>query len=180
MTGVLRVAAAFRFFYLSHATAAVCAAVLREHLHTDLALPFEEFDQHGEGGWRRLAAADCDAESTQLIEAYMARQAKTHPVLRWPASQPTARAGDYARGIAAARQTRQPDEANNELPWNAYVDATVAFLQGDREAPGANRRHLAATTARSETHRPNLASVERLQRCFGQPYTQAYRCRDGQ
>ena len=180
---LLRGAASVCFVFCSGAAmAADCAALLREHLRTDLALPFEAFDQDDEGGWRRLAAADCDAESAQLIEAYIAGQAQPHPVLRWHAAQALARAGDSTRAIEVARQTRRPQaaEADSEFQWNAYVDATVAFLQGDREALEAHRRQLAAASARSALNRPNLASVERLQRCFGQPYKQAYRCREGQ
>lgn len=72
------------------AMASDCAALLQQHLRTDLALPFESFDQADASGWRPLGAVDCDAESAQ---------------------------------------------------------------------------------------RPNLVSVERLQRCFGQPYKRAQRCR---
>jgi len=159
-----------------------CAPLLQQHLRTDLAQPFAAFDQDDAGGWRPLAEAGCDAESAQLIEAYAAAQPQPqpHPVLRWHAAQALAKAGDTARAIDLARQTRHPDaaEAAAEFQWNACVDATIAFLQGDRRALDEQHERLAQATARAEINRPNLVSVDRLQRCFGRPYKQAYLCRD--
>jgi hypothetical protein len=160
-----------------------CALLLQQHLRSDLALPFEAFDQDDATGWRPLGAAECDAESAQLIEAYIAARATPHPVPRWHAAQALAKAGDYARAIEVARQTRRPDagEAVSEFPWNACADATIAFLQDDRSALDKNHNHLAAASAKSAMNRQNLVSVERLQRCFGQqykPYKQAHRCRE--
>jgi hypothetical protein len=176
----LRAAVALLLFSSTPVIAANCALLQRQHLRTDLALPFEAFDQDDATGWRQLGAADCDAESAQLIEAYIAAQATPNPVLRWHAAQALAKAGDYGRAIEVARQTRRPDagEAVSEFQWNAYVDATIAFLQGDRSALDKNHNHLAAASAKSAMNRPNLVSVERLQRCFGQPYKQAYSCRE--
>jgi hypothetical protein len=78
----LRSAVALLVVSSAPAMATDCAALLQQHLRTDLALPFNAFDQDDATGWRPLGAADCDAESARLIEAYIAAHAKPHPVLR--------------------------------------------------------------------------------------------------
>jgi hypothetical protein len=57
-----------------------------------------------------------------------------------------------------------------------YADATIAFLEGDKAALQASRARLAQALAKSEFNGPNLKAVDRLERCFGQPYKIAYDC----
>lgn len=160
------------------AHAADCAALLQQHRATDLGLPFEAFDQDEHQGWRALQHADCEAEAATLLAEYAARQAHPHPVIAWHRAQLLADAGQTADAIAAARTTRRPDggDADSGFDWNDYVDATIAFLQGDRAALDASRAKLAAATEKAEFNGPNLKAVDRLARCFGQPYKVAYSC----
>ena len=160
------------------ASATDCAALLQRHVQTDLALQFAEFDQNEAGGWRSLSAAGCDSEAAILIEKYVAAQEKPHAVLVWHRAQMLARANDYPQAIQVARLTLRPDksEAAAEFQWNAYVNATIAFLLGDGESLKLHREHLATATAKSPINRPNLTSVDRLQLCFGKPYKEAYSC----
>lgn len=160
------------------ATAADCTALLQQHLQTDLALPFAEFDQKDGAGWRSLSAAACDAEAAVLIEQYVAAQERPHPVLAWHRAQMLARAGNAVQAIEVARLTLRPpeSEAQAEFQWNAYVDATIAFLQADRASLQLQRERLAVAAAKFPVNRPNLVSVDRLQSCFGKPYKEAYSC----
>lgn len=160
------------------AHAADCGALLQQHRSTDLALPYEAFDQDDHQGWRPLEDAGCEAEAATLLADYAGRQAHPHPVLAWHRAQMLAKAGRTADAITAARATLRPagSDAGSGFDWNDYANATIAFLQGDKAALDANRAKLAAATEQSEFNGPNLKSVDRLARCFGQPYKVAYEC----
>lgn len=177
---LLRLAAALAATLACTAHAADCAALLQQHRASDLALPFESFDQDDHQGWRPLSDAGCDAEAATLLADYAAKQAKPHPVLAWHRAQMLARAGHTAEAVAAARATLRPEgsDAGSGFDWNDYANATIAFLQGDRAALDANRARLAAAAGKSEFNAPNLKSVDRLARCFDQPYKVAYSCPD--
>jgi len=173
---LLRLAAALAAMLACTAHAADCAALLQQHRATDLALPYEAFDQDDHQGWRPLGDAGCEAEAATLVAEYAARQARPHPVLAWHRAQLLAEAGQTADAISAARQTLRPADDGSGFDWNDYASATIAFLQGDKASLDANRARLAAAADRSEFNQPNLKSVDRLVRCFGQPYKVAYRC----
>lgn len=179
---VFSVAAACAVFFFvcpQSASATDCAALAQQHLQTDLTLPFAEFDQNDAAGWRALSAAGCDSEAATLIEKYVAAQERPHPVLVWHRAQMLAKAGNYVLAIQVARLTLRAEEseAKGEFQWNEYVNAMIAFLQGDRESLQRHRDRLALATNTYPINQPNLASVERLQRCFGKPYKVAYSCR---
>ena len=178
---LVRAAASCALLFLACATpaaAADCTALLRQHLQTDLTLPFAEFDQNDAAGWRALSAAGCESEAAVLIEQYIAAQERPHPVLTWHRAQMLAMAGDYGTAIQVARLTLRPEDgkAKSEFRWNDYVHATIAFLQGDQASLELFRERLAVATATFPINRPNLVSVDRLQSCFGQPYKAAYSC----
>jgi hypothetical protein len=176
---IVRLAAATGFALACGAGhAADCDASLRQHLATDLSLSFDAFDQADATGWRPLEAAGCDAEAATLIAAYAAQQANPHPVLAWHRAQELANAGATPDAIAAARATlRLADvDPGSGFAWNAYANATIAFLQGDAAALKAQVDALAAAAAAAPINRPNLKSAQRLQRCFGQAYKAAYSC----
>jgi hypothetical protein len=89
-----------------------------------------------------------------------------------------ARAGNYALAVQIARLTLRPEEgeATGEFQWNAYVNATIAFLQADNESLRLHRERLAIASAKFPINRPNLVSADRLLACFGKPYKEAYSC----
>ena len=91
-------------------------------------------------------------------------------------------------------QSAQTDRAG----WNAYVDATIAFLQRDRAALVRARARLAAVPVPPDQAMPELVKgvlhiqlsngdimklrwppnidvVDGLLACYDQPYAQAYR-----
>jgi hypothetical protein len=171
-----RLAAVLALAVAAQAHAADCGALLQQHLASDLALPFDTFDQDDHQGWRPLSDAGCDAEAATLIESYAARQAHPHPVLAWHRAQMLARAGKTADAVAAARKTLRSGDDASGFDWNDYAIATIAFLQGDKPALQASRDRLAAAAEKQEFNQPNLRSTDRLLRCFGQPYKLAYDC----
>ena len=157
-----------------------------------LALDEEAFDQ-GTQGWRLLERQGCYSAAADLIAAYRAKRHPKRDTTSWfHEAQMRAYAGDYARAVAILPNARHRYDG---FGWNAYLDATAAFLRRDRAALDAARERLAATPL-PHTHQwlfddagrpiavpapgpgerwpPNLAVVDALQRCFARSYRQAY------
>ncbi|HET9484738.1 MAG TPA: hypothetical protein VFO79_12335 [Xanthomonadales bacterium] len=138
-----------------------CAALLRAHLETDLALPYEAFDQAEGQGFRVLAAHRCHREAADLIERYIAANGAAERSLRWHAAQLRASSGETAAAIRHARSvlSESEDFAKQPLRWNDYVLATIAFLERDREAL---LRHRAAVAAGKDAHFGNALNLKLL------------------
>jgi hypothetical protein len=108
-----------------------------------------------------------------------------------------ASAGQYAAAIPLLVASRKP-AAEDLAGWNAYVDATIAFLQGNNAALLDARTRLAAVPYPAGAGMPplrggqiefpsppgqppirmrwppNLEAVDGLVACFGKPYDVAY------
>lgn len=149
-----------------------------------LALGQEAFDQDMNGGWRALARRPgCEDVAAGLINAYRLNLESHLSILYWHEAQLRANIGQYPEAIRLMDQSRKPEDL---FGWNPYVDATIAFLRGDRTALVAARARLAGLPRppgfRDEdlanglhvTWPPNLAVVDGLVRCFGRPYREAY------
>ena len=151
-----------------------------------LALGQQAFDQDLQGGWRAVAARDgCEIAAADLIRDYRAARGLTDTILFWHEGQLRAEAGQTEAAIALFESSRK--EPSDRFGWNAYVDATIAFLRGDRAALIAAREALAALPRpadfepRDPQGRPlqvswpmNLQVVDGLIACFGRSYKQAY------
>lgn len=149
-----------------------------------LALGQDAFDQDMNGGWRALAQRPgCEGVAADLVHAYRSNLESHLSILYWHEGQLRANIGQIPEAIRLMEQSRKADD---RFGWNPYVDATVAFLSGDRAALAAARGALAALPRpegfRDEvlangfrmTWPPNLAVVDGLVRCFGRPYREAY------
>ena len=158
------------------ADAGNCPALLAQHMGSDLTLLFDQFDQDDHQGWRTLSDSGCEAEAAMLIASYADKH--PHPVLTWHHAQMLAEAGKTADAIEAARLTLRPPHSDDGpgFDWNDYANATIAFLQGDKASLQSNRDRLADAAAKAEFNQLNLRSVDKLLRCFGQPYKIAYSC----
>ncbi|HWU70214.1 MAG TPA: hypothetical protein VN017_02520, partial [Pseudoxanthomonas sp.] len=75
-----------------------------------------------------------------LIAAYKKKHGLDKPILNWHEGQMRASAGQTERAIALLSSARK-NEAGQEA-WNAYVDATVAFLRKDKPVLLAARERL--------------------------------------
>ena len=115
-----------------------------------------------------------------------------------------ASAGMNAQAIPVLASARK-DPSRDLAGWNHYVDATIAFLAGDRTALEQARDRLAAVPHDSASGLPplvdgyiefpapsgqppmrmrwppNIDVVEGFIACFGRPYNEAYgsSCRPG-
>ena len=160
-----------------------------------LALDEQSFDQDvaNGGGWRRVASnQECELVAAELIAEYRQVYGINSPLLFWHEGQLRAFSGQYAQAIALLQNSYKPEE--QDFGWNAYADATIAFLQGDRHKVDQALVRLKSTPAppgetlqdgKLEMTQPdgtkfkmpwplNVDVVQGLQRCMGKPYRDAY------
>lgn len=164
-----------------------------------LALDEAAFDQSlPNGGWRAIGnIPGCEVAAAELIAAYRVRHPAASSTVAWHEGQMWAAAGSHGKALPALESARK-DPARDPAGWNHYVDATIAFLAGDREALEQARARLAAvafdessglpplvdgfielpTQAGQPSLRmrwpPNIEVVDGLLNCFGKPYNEAY------
>lgn len=150
-----------------------------------LALDQQAFDQDMDGGWRALAARPgCTLAAADLIRDYRRAHGSDAGILYWHEGQLRANAGQTGQAIELFERSRKADDP---FGWNPYVDASIAFLRGDRPALLAARDALARLPRPADfaprdqngepieiRWPPNLQVVDRLIACFGQGYRIAY------
>ena len=154
-----------------------------------LALDERAFDQNMTGGWRALSNVGCEAAAADAIRDWRAAhpQSSSTFLLNWHEGQMRANAGQTAEAIALFETSRKSIEQDAGFGWNLYVDGTIAFLKRDAAAFEAARAKLAALPRPAKFNpigpdgKPlvirwplNLNVLEGFQRCWGQPYKQAY------
>ena len=162
-----------------------------------LALDEAAFDQdlsNGGGGWRKVAnTPGCESAAADLIAIYKQKHGLDKPILNWHEGQMRAAAGQTQRAIELLASARK-DEPGQEA-WNAYVNATVAFLGKDKPALLSARDELIKVPApeilgpviggyvevslengqKMKMRWPmNIDVVEGLITCFDRPYVEAY------
>jgi len=155
-----------------------------------LALGYWEFDQSPEGIRAVLDKPGCRIAGADLIrDFHAALRAETKPVkhtfpegevtfsstgemtiLYWHEGQARAMAGQTPEAIRLFRHSLKPAEENFG-GWNEYVSASIAFLSDDLAALQNERKALKSY---GRIVSQNLTVVDRLVRCFGQSYQEAY------
>ncbi len=142
-----------------------------------LTLSYYEFDQTPRSGWRVLAEDDKRyVEAARLIEKYLDLHSDLdrfqRATLHWHAAQLLAMAGDVKAALQQLPFARlDPEPPNSPVRWNDYVDATAAFLEGDRARLQAARDRIATNSPGDA----NLPVVDSLLVHFEAPYARAYR-----
>ena len=158
-----------------------------------LNLNYDAFDQDlraGGGGWRKIAnRPGCELTAADLIRDYRDENRVHEPLLYWHEGQLRALAGQTLQAVSLYERTKS--EGRND--WNAYVDATVAFLEKDKAALVAARERLLAVEppdgevlvngsieivddagVRHLFRWPlNIEVVDQLLECFGETYRNA-------
>jgi hypothetical protein len=145
---------------------------------TDLDLDYESFDQRPGNGWRKLVDAGKHLEAAKLIDTYVAHQSGLEGWqvvnLRFHAGQLYAFLDKERLALARFKSSINPNEPNNSpIRWNAYVRATIAFLEKDRETLIRMRTEIASGPEWQGTV-PNLDVVDRLLANFDDSYAIAY------
>ena len=155
-----------------------------------MAMDYWTFDQAPEGSRAVLARPGCELAGADLIRDYHAAlREKGEPVthtfeqgtvtfsetgevvlLYWHEGQVRAMKGQKAEALDLFRKSVKPED-ENVMGWNEYARASIAFLEGDREALEAERAGLAAKVPADNL---NLGVVDGLIACFGRSYREAY------
>ncbi len=165
-----------------------------------LRLSQDDFDQDFKGGWRVYSYKEgCKNASAELIKDYILfsqpHPPNSHGILRWHAGQLKAGSGRTKEAIQFFRGTYKDLDDHGET-WNLYVDATIGFLENDKDKVQYVYDRLSAievpetlkeqrrqflknnpdiTMPEGFVDEPqNLSVVRRLLKCFGQPYSEAY------
>jgi hypothetical protein len=152
-----------------------------------LSLGIDAFDQDMDGGWRKIASQPgCEKTAADAIKLYREATQRQLGTLFWHEAQLRATYGDSAVAIILMQKARKPGD--DIFGWNAYVDATISFLEGDRQGLLAARARLAQTPEPAKRNcvdtkgqkiscgawPANLDVVDGLIACFGKPYAEAY------
>ena len=161
-----------------HASDADCAAALKKVGDPALRAPVDQFQQDPTVGWRALSDRGCFAEAAQLIERYALDYDLKYRGLKWHLAQMHALAGNVDKALEAAQLSLSPiqEQMHPDFDWNDYVLATMAFLRGDRPAFDKHRAALKAASPRNPMNAANESVIDRLDRCFGKGYGDAYSC----
>ena len=170
------------FFALLCLSVALMAGVASEataqEQPPELELTYDAFDQSPGGGFRRLSDEGKYLEAANLIDLYEKERKDLKQWqrvnLRFHAGQLYAFAEEKDLALAhfkTAFNAKEPSDS--PMKWNAYVRATIAFLERDRETLAASREEI----AKSPTFQgvvSNLNVVDRLIKYFDEPYRVAY------
>ena len=147
--------------------------------HDELQLSYQDFDQRPGRGWRKAADQAKYLEAAKLIDRYekekQGLEKRQRVYLRFHAGQMYAFADREEQAIARFKKALLTKELDDSpIRWNAYVKATIAFLEKDRE----KLTELRAQIAKGPIFKgvvPNLDVVDRLIKNFDGPYSIAYR-----
>jgi len=143
-----------------------------------LDLSYGAFDQRPGKGWRRVAEKGNFPGAAALIDEYIESHeglGESQRVnLNFHAGQMYAFAGDVKTAIERFTMAVYVEEpAEFPLRWNAYVHATIAFLERDMDRLKECREQIVrGPTFRGE--KANLDVVDRLIQHFDEPYAKAY------
>lgn len=143
-----------------------------------LDLDYNVFDQRPGRGWRQEAERGNFLDAAMLIDEYVEKYknlGESQRVnLNFHAGQMYAFADDYQKAIDLFKRSTYAEEPPAlPLRWNAYVEATIAFLKKDEDRLRECREEIVrGPTFQGE--KANLDVVDRLIKHFDEPYSEAY------
>lgn len=155
-----------------------------------MAMDYWTFDQDPSGSRSVYTRPGCELAAADLVRDYHAAlRAKGEPVthtfpqgtisfgetgevsmLYWHEGQMRAFAGQTQQAVDLFRASVDADQYKSAAKRH-YAMATVAFLEGDRDALQGERAALAAIAPGDDL---NLGVVDGLVACFGRSYKDAY------
>ncbi len=158
------------------------------NLEAMLRLDRAAFDQDiPNGGWRRLSNDGCYEEAAELIREWRHQKRDHNSILYWHEGQMRAEAGQTQQAIALFELTRKSQDFDADFGWNHYVDGTIAFLNGDREAlnraierlnlvpsPEGTSFTRADGTVFELSWPPNMNVLVKFEQCWGRSYSEVY------
>ena len=150
-----------------------------------LNLGYQSFDQNPNSGWRKVAQDKGITEAGNLIDRYLKKHKDLDPSetvnLHFHAGQMYAFADDYETALERFNKAKYkqefegiPEEAKTFLDaWNAYVEATIAFLQKDKVKLLECRQQI-MNGPKIDGKIPHLDIIDSLINNFDLPYSEAY------
>ena len=154
-------------------------------LQSELDKSVFQFDQDKNGGWRALDHKGCTLQAAMLLDVYnlddvrSEKKGDNRSGLYFHAGQLYAMAGAPHVAIRRFYSSLDPsEEAEKEqvLSWNAYVLATIGFLERNKEAVRFQRDQI-AIGPKTDGNKVNLRVVDGLLKCWDKSYKDAYQCR---
>jgi hypothetical protein len=114
-----------------------------------LSLPWQQFDQTLNSGWRVYSARREYRAAADVIEVYLKEHqdltVHQRAVSHFHAGQMRVRDGRTEAGLAQMRQALAPDNTPGlSDDWNIMVSAHIAFLTGDRPKLVALKEQIAS------------------------------------
>ena len=128
----------------------------------------------------------CYAEAAELIREWRHQKRDHANILYTHEGQMRAYAGQTEQAIALLRLTYRPLDEDKNFGWNFYMDGTIAFLERDRKGLSTAIARLKAVpemdikavyadgSPAKIKWPPNLDVLEGLERCWDQPFAEAY------
>jgi len=143
-----------------------------------LDLDYNTFDQRPGRGWRQVAEKGNFLDAAMLIDEYVEKYkdlGESQRVnLNFHAGQMYAFADDYQKAIDRFKRSTYAEEPPDlPLRWNAYVQATIAFLNRDMARLKEYREEILGGPT-FDGEKANLEVVDRLIKHFEEPYSRAY------
>lgn len=135
---------------------------------------FQQFDQHSDSGWNVQMFEMKYPEAVEAIQDYSTTHAGKLATwqqgsLDFHLGRVYALEGQRDHAVAAFRQALATQALGNP----AYVEAFIAFLEGDREAL-VKDRDVVATTNPGPWQAADLDDVDEMLKYFGKPYEVAF------
>lgn len=155
------------------------SALGKNILSSQLGLDYDTFDQCPGEGWRKIADKGNYLEAAELIDAYEKQKQGLEDWqklnLRFHAGQMYAFANMKELAVTRFKTTLYDKEPPNyPVRWNAYVNATIAFLEKDKKKLMEFREEIAKGPMIKDKI-ANLDVVDRFIKYFDEPYSVAYR-----
>jgi len=143
-----------------------------------LNLDYQSFDQDPNSGWRKMAQEGGFSEAGDLIVRYLKKHKElslSETVnLNFNAGQMYAFADNYETALERFKNAKyDPEPEEIPIRWNAYVDATIAFLKKDK-IKLLECRNKIANGPKINGKIMNLDVVDSLIKNFDKPYSEAY------
>ena len=166
----------FIFPEFSLAKLSVCE-ISETQLESYLSMNFYDFDQ-GSTGWRALAVKSCYKEAAELQVKF--RENNFTNMLDWEKRTSSWHIGQmYAFANLSSNaikyfelSIKDQDQDKSGFKWNDYVNASIAFLNKDRDSLLNFRERL--YSGDSPYNRMNLRIVDSFLRCPDSFYKEAY------
>ncbi len=137
-----------------------CDTMYSQHMTTDMALSYQQFDQTMGNGFRPLAKP-CPKHAIKLLKNYIIINNATEKSLRWHIAQILGEVGQIKEAEMYALSTIN-DSDEGDFKWNDYVLGYIAYWKKDIET----LKLKIATLESNSAHQGNSINAKLLKKFF--------------